>query len=113
MKKLIVSLFAAGGLCLAAGAAFAQGDDTGARGPDYGPVPGTPEYYGNSGATLPDTARPYRGYGDSRDRRDAYGPYAPRDNRPAYPYARPRLGDRDGDGIPDRRDRRPDDPSRY
>jgi hypothetical protein len=110
MKKLIVSLIAAGGLFLSGGA-FAQGDGTGASGPAYGPVPGTPEYYGNSGGTLPGV--------DPRDYRDRayapYGPYVPhmqRDSRRAYPYARTRR-DRDGDGISNRRDRYPDDPRRY
>ena len=113
MRKLIVSLVAAF-LSLAAGAAFAQGDGTGARGPEYGPVPGTPEYYGNSGGSLGGMTQnepsPYY-----RDRNGTFIPYGYRDNRPAYPYERPRRGDRDrdGDGVPDRRDRYPDDPRRY
>ena len=57
MRKLIVSLVAAV-LSLAAGAALAQGDGTGARGPGYGPVPGTPEYYGNSGGSIEGMAPP-------------------------------------------------------
>jgi hypothetical protein len=113
VKKLIVSLIALGGLCLSAGAAFAQGDGSGANGPSYGPIPGTPEYYGNSGGRMPG----YYGEG-------AYGPYGPhvpyvqRDLRRAYPSERQherrrRERDRDGDGISNRYDRYPDDPRRY
>jgi len=114
MRKLIVSLVAAVA-SLAAGEALAQGDGTGARGPEYGPVPGTPEYYGNSGGSLGGMTPQYAPPPYYRDRDGTFIPYGYRDSRPAYPYERPRRidRDRDGDGVPDRRDRYPDDPRRY
>lgn len=112
MRKLMLSALVVAGL--GAGAAFAQSGDAESQAgsawrsnPGYGPVPGTPEYYGNSGWPPVQQQQPYV-YGDR-----GYVPDAYRGARPAYPYARPRRGDRDGDGIPNRRDRYPNDPSRY
>jgi hypothetical protein len=111
MRKLMLSVFAVAGF--AAGAAFAQSGDAESQAgsawrsnPDsvYGPVPGTAEYYGNSGWP-PADQRVY----DSRSRR--YGP-ADR-SAPVYPYVQPSRGDRDGDGVRNRRDRYPDDPRRW
>jgi len=110
MRKLMLSMIAVASL--AAGSVFAQdagtlaGSAWSAPNPQvYGPVPGSPDYYGNSG--WPPQPQPY--VYDNR----AYVPYTYRNNVPAYPYVRPRRGDRDGDGIPNRRDRYPDDPYRY
>jgi hypothetical protein len=111
MRKLMLALFAVASL--GAGAAFAQGGDAESQAgsawrapPDtaYGPIPGTPEYYGNSGWPPADQ----RAY-DYRSR--SYLPYANR-SAPAYPYVQPSRGDRDGDGVRNRRDRHPDDPRR-
>jgi hypothetical protein len=115
MRKLVLSVFAAAGLV--AGAAFAQGGDAQSQAgsawrtnPDYGPVPGTPEYYGNSG--FPPAGQPY--IYDYRSGR--YVPHAYR-SAPAYPYVHPYAQrsrrDRDGDGVRNREDRYPDDPRRW
>ena len=114
MKKLMLALLAVASL--QAGAAFAQDAETLAGGawrttPNPNPVPGTPEYYGNSGwppAPPQQPQSPYY-YGNR-----AYPvPYAYSNPAPAYPYLRPRRGDRDGDGVRNRRDRYPDDPNRW
>jgi len=118
MKKLMLSALAVASLT--AGAAFAQSADELAgsawRAPVYnGPV-GAAEYYGNSGWP-PAQQQPYvygSRYYAPYAAAPAY-PYVPYAAAPAYPYtpyARTRS-DRDGDGIPNRRDRYPDDPSRY
>lgn len=122
MKKLMLSVLAIA--ALSSGAAFAQDGGAEAQAgsawqqkPDYGPVPGTAEYYGNSGFPPAQRAAPY-GY-------RAYVPQA----GPAYPYVPPerarrrdrdwdgvrdaRDRDRDGDGIRNSRDRHPDDPRRW
>lgn len=115
MRKLMLSALAVAGL--ATGAVFAQdagtlaGSAWSAPNPEvYGPVPGTPEYYGNSGWP-PAQQQPYI-YGNR-----TFVPYANRNAQPAYPYVKPRRSDRDrdrdGDGIPNRRDRYPDNPYRY
>jgi hypothetical protein len=127
MKKLMLSVLAVA--AFSTGAAFAQ--DGGAeaqagsawrQNPDYGPVPGTPEYYGNSGVS-PGLLYPY-GYAYGYNR--AYPPQA----APAYPYVPPerarrqrdrdgdgvrnaRDRDRDGDGVRNARDRHPDDARRW
>jgi hypothetical protein len=108
MKKLMLSALAVASLW--AGGAFAQSAEELAgsawRPPVYnGQIPGTPEYYGNSGWP-PLQQQPYV-YGNRY-----YVPYATVPAYPYVPYARTRS-DRDGDGIPNRRDRYPDDPSRY
>ena len=110
MKKLMLSALVVASL--SAGAAFAQAADEQAgsswRPPVYnGPVPGTPEYYGNSGWSPLQLQQPYV-YGNRY-----YVPYSTAPAYPYVPYANRRRGDRDGDGIPNRRDRYPDDPSRY
>ena len=109
MKKLMLSALAIA--ALSCGTVFAQAADEQAgsawRPPVYnGPVPGTPEYYGNSGWTPPDQL-PYYVYGNR-----AYVPYSTGPAYPYTPYARSRT-DRDGDGVSNRRDRYPDDPRRY
>ncbi len=113
MKKLMLSVLAIA--ALSTGAAFAQ--DGGAeaqagsawrQNPAYGPAPGTPEYYGNSGWPPAEQIYPY-GY---RYGNRAYAPQA----APAYPYvppARATRRDRDGDGVRNSRDRHPDDPRRW
>jgi hypothetical protein len=110
MRKLMLSTLAIASL--AAGAVFAQSGDADSQAGSAWRAPNSPiqlpPAYDNSGATAP---RPE--VYDYRDYR--YSPYAYRDVRPAYPYVRPhrRDRDRDGDGIPDRRDRYPDNPYRY
>ncbi len=94
MRKLACSAFIAAGL-MAGGAAFAQGETSG---PTYGPLPGTPEYYNNSGAP------PENLYGARR------APYY--GAAPAYPYVLPERQfrrDRDDDRVRNRRDRDRDD----
>lgn len=120
MKKLMLSVLAiaalSSGAVLAQGSAESQAGSAWRQQPDYGPVPGTPEYYGNSGIG---PGQPY-GY-DNR----AYRAQA----APAYPYVPPerarrrdrdwdgaratRGRDRDGDGVRNARDRYPDDPRRW
>jgi hypothetical protein len=118
MKKLMLSVLAVA--ALSTGAAFAQGGSADEQAgsawrqrPDYGPAPGTPEYYGNSGWPPAQQIYPYGyayGYGNR-----AYPPQA----APAYPYVPPRASrrdrerDRDGDGVRNARDRYPDDPRRW
>jgi hypothetical protein len=111
MRKLMLSVFAVASF--AAGAAFAQSGDAESQAgsawrsnPIYGPAPGSPEHYGNSGWP-PAEQQPYY---DSRSRR--YVPYGNR-SAPAYPHFQPSRGDRDGDGVRNRRDRYPDDPRRW
>lgn len=119
MKKLMLSSLAALALCASSGAALADAECQAGSAWGYkegcgGPSPGTPQAYppyyvpqpGNSGWPPAQQAYPY-GY-DNR----AYGPQA----APAYPYApaaRANRRDRDGDGVSNRRDRFPDDPSRW
>ncbi|MES2632913.1 MAG: hypothetical protein V4669_08075 [Pseudomonadota bacterium] len=112
MNKFIVSSLMAVTLA-AGGAAFAQGAEGQAGSAynnnqvDYGPVPGSAAYYGNSGFTPPPTV-----YWDGR--RHYSTPYAAQ-RVPVYPYGNQYRGtarDRDGDGVPNRRDRWPDDASR-
>ena len=147
MNKLFVSVLATAALA-AGGAAFAQSADAeaqagsawrnhpmqpqtppnpyaaqdAARG--YGPAPGTPEYYGNSGWTPPSG---YVYQGTDRWGRPAYGqavPAAPyilgdgdraraRDRDRARARDRAFRNDRDGDGVRNRRDRHPDDSRRW
>lgn len=144
MNKLFVSVLATAALA-AGGAAFAQaGGDAeaqagsawrnhpmqpqtppnpyaaqdAARG--YGPAPGTPEYYGNSGYTPP-SGHVYQG--TDRWGRPLYSQGTDRWGRPVYSQAAPaapwilhdrvRRNDRDGDGVRDRRDRYPDDYRRW
>ena len=101
MRKLILTAFAAAGLA-ASGLVFAQAGDeqnqTNPRPPQnpanitpYGPIPGTPEYYGNSG-WRPDII---------------FGPNVYPENYRGYPPAAavlPRSVDRNRDGIVDRRE---------
>ncbi len=115
MRKLMLALLAVASL--QAGAVFAQDAESGAGGawrttPNPNLVPGTPEYYGNSGwPPAPQPAQPNSyGYYDHRGYPVPYAYGAP---APAHPYLRPRRGDRDGDGVPNRRDRYPDDPNRW
>lgn len=134
MNKLIFSAVAATVLALS-GPAMAQGGDEDSQAgsayrhsPQYGPLPGTPDYYGNSGfPPQPQQQMPYA-YGN---RVYPYGPYV----APANPYPpaaranrrdrdwdgvrnnRDRDGlrsnrDRDGDGVRNNRDSYPDDPNR-
>ncbi len=110
-KHIISSLIAV--TLVASGAAFAQGAEGQAGSAynnqvDYGPVPGTAAYYGNSGFTPPPTV-----YWDGR--RYYSQPRAAERLVPAYPYRNEYRGttrDRDGDGVVNRRDRWPDDASR-
>ena len=129
MKKLMLSVVAIA--ALSTGAAFAQdgGAEAQARAagqqrPDYAPVPGTPEYYGNSGASLVLQQRYPYGYTNRFGDR-----VYPTQAAPAYPYVPPerarrrdrdgdgvrdaRDRDRDGDGVRNARDRHPDDPRRW
>ncbi len=80
----------------------------------YGPAPGTPEYYGNSGWTPPSG---YVYQGTDRWGRPLYSQAAPVARvAPAAPWIlhdRARRNDRDGDGVRDRRDRYPDDYRRW
>jgi hypothetical protein len=150
MNKLTLSILATAAL-LAGGAAFAQSGDAESQAgsawrgvqnygpytvpqpgpagrPDsstgIGPVPGTPEYYGNSGWTPPAYGYVYRGtdaYGRpiydaapvdqyrQRNWRDGFA----RGDRHDRRYDRQARRDRDGDGVPDRVDRYPNDPSRW
>ena len=112
MRKLLLSVFAVASL--AAGSAFAQSGDAESQAgsawrtnPDYGPIPGTPEYYGNSG--WPPLEQPQYRY-DNRGR--AYAPYAYR-GEPAHRQLQPSRRDRDGDGVRNSRDRYPDNPRRW
>jgi len=128
MKKLMLSALAVAamlGVATAqAGGAESEAGSAWRQQPDFGPVPGTPEYYGNSGGPVQLGAYPY-GYGSQA--------------APAYPYERPerarrrdrdwdrdrdgdgdgdgardaRSQDRDGDGVRNRRDRYPNDPRRW
>lgn len=130
MRNLIFTAVAVAGLA-AGGSVFAQASgfdaassagNNAASAPNpaaitpYGPVPGTPEYYGNSGWT------PDKIYGDN------LYPYGyqygyPGAAAPAWrpPYRSDSRGlrdrrtrsDRDGDGVPNNRDRYPNDPSRW
>jgi hypothetical protein len=114
MKKLAISLAAV--LALSAGAALADADSQAGsawnNNPNYGPVPGSAEYYGNSGWPPVQQVQP-------NPYANRY--YAPQYNaNPAYPYnrrnnyaARATPRDRDGDGVANRMDRYPDDPSRW
>jgi hypothetical protein len=112
MRKLVLSMIAVASL--AASAAFAQSGDAESQSgsawrsnPDYGPVPGTPEYYGNSG--WPPVQQPQLyGY----DNRGRAVPYAYR-GAPAYRHLQPSRRDRDGDGVRNSRDRYPDNPRRW
>jgi len=114
MRKLVLALLAVAGLY--AGAVFAQDAESLAGGawrttPNPNLVPGTPEYYGNSGwPPAPPQQPQYPYYYGNRGYPVPYAYGAP---APAYPYLRPRRGDRDGDGVPNRRDRYPGDPSRW
>jgi hypothetical protein len=118
MNKLMHSMFAAAAL-LAAGAVMAQDGGAECQGaassggrPGCGAGPTVP--YPTAG--VPVTPPPgvyyspyaYRDYG-----RYAYGPQYQHPAQPAYPYTRPSRRDRDGDGVPNRNDRYPYDPSRY
>jgi hypothetical protein len=112
MRKLVLSMIAVASL--AASAAFAQSGDAESQSgsawrsnPDYGPVPGTPEYYGNSGWPPVQQPQPY-GY----DNRGRAVPYAYR-GAPAYRHLQPSRRDRDGDGVRNSRDRYPDNPRRW
>ena len=111
MKKLIVSVLAvaslaAGGVAIAQGAEGQAGSAWNNNGVDYGPRPGTPEYYGNSGFPPADQIV-------VPNSRRYYGPngQAYRNSR-SYYSSRATPRDRDGDGVPNRRDRYPDDPTR-
>ncbi len=150
MRKLILTALAVASLT-SGGAVLAQGSGYDAAHPPeqkppqnpanitpYGPVPGTPEYRGNSGWT-PDQA-----YGNNPNPQGYRGRYPPAAAVPALPLPREvqrqrereRLAaerrerereinanrrvrdtdwtrDRDGDGINNRRDRYPDDPTRW
>jgi hypothetical protein len=115
MRKLMLSVLAVASLVT--GAAFAQSGDAESQAgsawrtpPDsaYGPIPGTPEYYGNSGWPPIQEPRTYR-Y-DNRGR--AYVPDAYR-GAPAYRQLHPSRRDRDGDGVRNSRDRYPDNPRRW
>jgi hypothetical protein len=106
MKKLMLSVLAVAALSTGAalaqdGGAEAQAGSAWRQQPNYGPVPGTPEYYGNSGVS-PELVYPY-GYAYGYNR--AYPPQA----APAYPYVPPerarRQRDRDWDGVRNSRDR--------
>jgi hypothetical protein len=121
MKKLIITSLAAAALCTAAGAAFADADcqagsawgyKEGCGGPSYGPA------YGDANSGWPPAVQPQpyaysapQPYYDSR----VYPPVV--SVGPQYPYATRRLHpsrrDRDGDGVPNWRDRYPDDPTRW
>ncbi|MBA3771876.1 MAG: hypothetical protein H0X13_05135 [Ramlibacter sp.] len=119
MKKLLHSVLLAATLATSASAmAQASGFEGTQNQPAHGPLPGTPEYYGNSGWTPPS--------------QPVYV-YVPRSAAPAYPYVVPvrpvpvqpaiqpvqptvrdrdrdrdgmaRNRDRDGNGIADRRER--------
>jgi hypothetical protein len=114
MRKLVLSMIAVASL--AASAAFAQSGDAESQSgsawrtpPDsaYGPVPGTPEYYGNSGWPPLEQGPPYR-----YDNRGRAVPYAYR-GAPAYRHLQPTRRDRDGDGVRNSRDRYPDNPRRW
>ncbi|MDP3619007.1 MAG: hypothetical protein Q8R63_04365 [Ramlibacter sp.] len=108
ISSLIAATLAVGGTAFAQGAEGQAGSAYNNNQVDYGPVPGTPEYYGNSGFTPPPTT-----YWDGR-RRYAQ-PRAVERYVPAYPYRNEYRGtarDRDGDGVVNRRDRWPNDPSR-
>jgi hypothetical protein len=113
MRKLMLIVLAVASL--EAGAAFAQDAESGAGGawrvtPNPNLIPGTPEYYGNSGWPPAPPQQPQSSYYGDR----VYpAPNARGNPAPAYPYLRPRRGDRDGDGVPNQRDRHPDDPSRW
>ncbi|GEM_PF-3228602 len=129
MRKLIFTTVAVVGLA-AGGPVFAQASGFDAansaaisanpRNPanvtPYGPVPGTPEYYGNSGWT------PDKIYGDNLYPRGHYRYGYPAAAAPAWQQrhpgsrdqrARATRSDRDADGVPDNRDRYPRDPSRW
>lgn len=121
MKKLMLSSLAAVALCASSGAALADAECQAGSAWGYkegcgGPSPGTPQAYppyyvpapGNSGWPAAQQAYPYAYGYENR----GYAPQA----APAYPYApaaRANRRDRDGDGVSNRRDRFPDDPSRW
>jgi hypothetical protein len=109
MNKLIVSSLVAAALA-ASGGVFAQAAEGQAgsayRTDDPNVAPGTERIYGNSGWTPPTV------YFDGRHYYTT--PYAQRGTH-VYPYGRVdrrTQRDRDGDGVSNRRDRWPDDPTR-
>lgn len=124
MNKLMLSSLAALALCASGGAALADAECQAGSAWGYkegcgGPSPGTPQAYppyyvpapgSNTGWPPAQAGDPYGyayGYGNR-----AYRPQA----APAYPYAAPARAnrrDRDRDGVSNRRDRFPDDPSRW
>ncbi|HWI82574.1 hypothetical protein [Ramlibacter sp.] len=133
MNRLIVSVLATAALA-AGGAAVAQGGDAESQAgsawrgtPNYGPYaypvpnqqvpspevqrgfgPAPDQVYGNSGWTPPN-GYVYRGT-------DRYGRPLYSAQAPSYGYIlndRASRRDRDGDGVPNRRDRFPDDYRRW
>jgi hypothetical protein len=122
MQKIALSALAAAALCLGGGA-FAQ--DGGAEcqaGSAWGPKPGcgagpsagaANPYADRSAWVVPQAASPsivlpQEAYAYHNR---VYGANVyPENTRSYYRHGRARRGDRDGDGVPDRHDRYPDDP---
>jgi hypothetical protein len=122
MQRIMLSALAATALCIG-GSVFAQ--DGGAEcqagsawgpkpGCGAGPSPGVANPYADQRAWVvpqavaPATVVPYEAYAYGNR---VYGPNVyPENTRSYYRHGRSRRGDRDGDGVPDRADRYPDDP---
>ena len=118
MRKLLHAMLTAAALS-AAGAAMAQGSGAECQGVTASGTPyacGAHSMPGFPGITAPGTYYPPGTYANVvPSENQAYAPpqYRVEPAYPyAYPYARPSRRDRDGDGVPNRSDRYPDNPYR-
>ena len=114
MKKLLHAMFATAvlsvtGVAMAQdGGAECQGAASSGGRPGCGAGPTVP--YPTAGVPI---TPPPGVYHDPYGYRDgSYWPQYRAQARPAYPYAQPSRRDRDGDGVPNRSDRYPDNPYR-
>ena len=129
MKNLILSTFAGAAICMGAGSALADAECQAGSAWGYKPGCGGPTVGGqdvNVWSPLPQSQQQAQAQGWSTapqqpyayGQRPRYDGYPSMANAPShYPYVAPTLNptrrDRDGDGVQNRHDRRPDDPSRW
>jgi hypothetical protein len=122
MQKILLSALAAAALCAAGGAVAQDGGAECQAGSAWGPKPGcgagpstgAANPYADQRAWIvpqavaPTTVGPPEAYAYGNR---LYGPNVyPETPRPDYRHRRGGHRDRDGDGVPDRYDRYPDDP---